>query len=60
MGSYGASCGNHPSLPTQHRWGPWNVRVMPNPAYLGRDRLCKACSMWSDVETKANDGKPFP
>ena len=52
MGGTAMSCGQHPSLHKQHRWGAWRVFVMPNPEYIGRDRMCLNCSLVDDTQTK--------
>jgi len=57
MGGTTVSCGEHPTLPKRHRWGPWRVFVMRNPAYIGRERMCKTCGLMSDTETKLRRGE---
>ena len=59
MGGTAMSCGQHPSLPKRHRWGPWRVFVMRNPDYIGRDRTCQVCALVDDAQTKLRrkDGK---
>lgn len=51
MGGTAMSCGQHPSLPKEHRWGPWRtVDFRHRGGGVGRERTCKVCALVSDIE----------
>lgn len=39
------TCGTDPRMPKHHRWGPWRSIH----AGRGEERMCKVCSLVSDV-----------
>lgn len=60
MGGAAMSCGQHPSLPKRHRWGPWR-RFTTNHGAGFWERMCLACALMSDMQfTKPRHGKFAP
>jgi hypothetical protein len=53
VGGYSRSCGEHPSLPKQHRWG--KVRSYKTSHGVYRDRMCLVCALTKGVDEKGRD-----
>lgn len=49
MGGTAMSCGQHPSLPKRHRWGPWRKIMVKATGAIGWGRTCKTCALVSDM-----------
>lgn len=50
MGGTAMSCGQHPSLPTRHRWS--KVREFKTARGVIRDRMCMTCALTESVDEK--------
>lgn len=51
MGGTTIGCGDHPTTPKRHRWGPWRiVDYRPHGGAVGRERTCQTCGLVSDME----------
>lgn len=57
MGGTAMSCGQHPSLPRRHRWGPWKQVALAG-GIKAWERMCLTCALMSDMEWRRPRSAP--